>query len=105
MLELGQDIRRPGKSAATFSASAPDAGDGPFQRRRNRSSSRVEIGAIKTKPGFQPKTVSGAEPDRHDGCVLQERAPERGSRIIGDADLEAVLARIAGAGDDAVGAA
>src|SRR4029079_6386517 len=64
---------------------------------------RVELVAVEGHPGLEPERVAGTEPDRGDALVLarfHQGIPELGGPGRVDEDLEAVLAGVAGAGDE-----
>src|SRR5918992_3403097 len=73
-------------------------GDAGFQRR----GLRIELVPVETHPCFEAQRVPRAEPCRGGSCLYQA-APDAGGVVSGKVDLEAVLARVAGAGDDTTG--
>ncbi len=63
----------------------------------------VELVAVERHAGLEPQRVAGAEADRHEAqrpAGLEQRVPELGGAVVLDEDLEAVLAGVAGPGDE-----
>ena len=60
----------------------------------------VELVAVEAHPRFEPQRVARPEPHGRGACF--DEAPPDARRVVGrTVELEAVLARIAGARDDA----
>ena len=57
--------------------------------------------AVQRQPGLEPQRVAGAEPGRRDAGADDRRPTATAAGVGGHRDLDAVLARVAGAGDRA----
>src|SRR5690606_737265 len=75
-------------------------GDDGVEARLERCDAGAELVAVQREPGLEPQRVAGAEP-RGGDPGRQDRVPDPGRAHDGDGDLDAVLARVAGPGDDA----
>ena len=92
------------------SASAPmkRAGRADFLRDRPHQpgAGRVDVGgdvlAVQAEAGFEPQAVAGGEPDPHDAVVGEQLRDQRARIGFRQADLETVLAGIAGAAHEPV---
>src|ERR1700722_9215194 len=104
MFELSEERVRARKSAGPRAALAAALLNGPFQRALDRCRLEVEIVAVETKPGLKPQTVARPKPDRQYICVRQQFPGKTFGGVRGHRNLKAVLAGIAGAGDEAVDA-
>ena len=85
---------------------APELGvppDDPAEAGLQRGDARAELVAVQRQPGLEPQRVAGAEAGRGE-AGLEHRRPERRRDLGRDGALDAVLAGVAGAGDDALDA-
>ena len=94
-------ISAPGKPAAARAALASCRPDGPVERRLDRRCLLRQIVAVQAQTGFQPQTVPRAEPDQLHRRVIQEPLGQGSGHRGRNRDFKAILARIAGAGDEA----
>ena len=76
--------------------------DDPGQAGLDRAGQFVEVVAVEAKPGLQPQRVAGAEADRDDLRLLDQAVGQGFGLVGGNRNLEAVLAGVAGAGNQAV---
>src|SRR5262249_1697503 len=100
--ELSQNDIGTGESALPHAAAASALLDGPLEACFHRRAVDVEIGAVETQPGFEAQAVTRTEPDRRELRVLEYRPGERLRRAGRNADLEAILPRVARARHDAI---
>src|SRR3546814_582217 len=75
--------------------------DAPGQDRLDRRGRGVDVVAVQAETGLQPQRVAGAEADRLDVGMGQQPLGECLGLGRRDRDLEAVLAGVSGAGDEA----
>src|SRR3546814_14305624 len=71
----------------------------PFKRCLDRGGRGVDVGAVETKPRLKPQAVARAEADGEHLRIGEQPLGKTHRVCRGHADLEAVLAGIAGAGD------
>ena len=77
--------------------------DRPAQPGVERVGGLVHVVAVESQAGLQPAGVAGAEPAGKDTRVsagLEQRPPDLDGVLGGNEELKAVLARVAGAGDE-----
>ena len=82
-----------------IAARAADLGDRPAKRGLSRGHATVHVMAVKRQPGLQPQRVACAEADGCHALLRQKGAGEIDGPAFVDADLETVLAGIAGPAD------
>ena len=99
--DLGEDAARPREPARPPAAGAARGGDRPGEPRLDGRCSAVDVGPVQAQAGFEPQGIAGAETDRHHGGVGEQRLGQGLGARLRHRDLEAVLARVAGAGDEA----
>src|SRR5262249_44736722 len=78
--------------------------DHPAQACLERIGGLVDVVAVERELHLEPESVAGAETNRLDPVAspfVQERVPEGHAPLRGYVELEAVLARVARAGDEA----
>src|SRR5690606_22853295 len=95
------DLRLDAGGAGEAALLAATLADAPGQTRLDRRGRRVDVVAVQAEAGLQPQRIAGAEADRLDVGMRQQPfgdGPGLGRR---DRDLEAVLAGVSGAGDEA----
>src|SRR5262245_54116581 len=100
--KLPQNDIGAGKLARARSTSAAGFLYRPLESCFHRRGVRIEVATVETQARFKAQTVTGAEPDRRHVRVFQKLSREKCRSAGGDADLEAVLPRVAGPGDDAI---
>ena len=103
-----QPAPRPGGALRLESGPAKESGLLPQATTQPRPAwsgrdPRAELVAVKRQPGLEPQGVAGAEPRRHRPRG-DDGAEELARRLGRHGALDAVLAGVAGAGDDADGA-
>ena len=76
--------------------------DHPAQPGLQRRDAGTELVTVQRQRGFEPQRVASTEPGGH-GAGGDESVPERSGDIGRNRDLDAILAGVAGAGDDARG--
>ena len=95
---LSDDVR-----AREVTTLAAGLGHGPDQRGLDRRAVLVHVMTIKAKAGFQSQTVTRTKADSLH-FVLSQQKPGNSARIrLRNGNLETVLARISGAGDQNLG--
>src|SRR5262245_4777628 len=102
LVKLPQNDIGAGKPALARSASATAFLYRPLELRFYRRGVCIEVGTVKAQARFKAQAVAGAEADRRHLRVFQKLSRQKFRSAGGDADLEAVLPRVAGAGDDAI---
>src|SRR5712675_2221573 len=86
--------------APALAGRAARLADRPIERRLDGRRGLVKIGAVEAQASLKPETVARAEPDWGDRRMTQQRIAQRLCDVRRHADLEPVLAGIAGAGHE-----
>ena len=87
--------------ACAPAAGAPCRLKRPFQRRLDRGGGRVQVRAVEAQARLQSQRIPRAQADRRNARLIQQGLRKGGRAVGRDADLEAVLAGVARAGDGA----
>ena len=102
--ELAVDHRGAGVAAVARAAGAPHLLDRPGEAGFDRRGGRVDVVAVQAQAGLQAQRVARAQADRADLGLREQRARQRFGLLGRHRDLEAVLAGVARAGDETLGA-